>query len=143
MSLYELKLAIEKEVERLIATKDKDTIMRLMEVAGWTPPPVDPDVEIALALTKDWRQTPISQPADVLALAAIKRGRDLSDAEAPSIDLMAKRFLAWNFPDDFNPSGGILFNRFSGFMPSGTSLLSYGQAKEMVRFMLGLPEDAA
>ncbi len=54
---------------------------------------------------------------------------------------MVNRFLAWRLPDDFNPDGGISFKRTfnentpypSKNEPTGTNLLNYSQAEEMVR----------
>lgn len=63
---------------------------------------------------------------------------------------MVNRFLAWRLPDDFNPDGGISFKRTfnestqhpSKYEPTGTNLLNYSQAEEMVRHMLeGLETD--
>jgi hypothetical protein len=62
---------------------------------------------------------------------------------------MAERFLGWKLPDDFNPDGGIDFERFGNAetphqyerQPVGTNLLNYEQAVAMVRYMIeGLPE---
>ncbi|MGG7534701.1 hypothetical protein [Rhizobium sp. 12,4] len=62
---------------------------------------------------------------------------------------MVNRFLAWKLPDDFNPDGGIAFDKWArtatpGFVvqrePVGTNLLSAVQAEAMIRHMLeGLP----
>ena len=58
---------------------------------------------------------------------------------------MVDRFLGWDLPEDFNPDGGISFERL-GYqgnpypMPSGTCLLDAQQAEAMVRHMIdGLP----
>lgn len=65
------------------------------------------------------------------------------------IDHMVTRFLAWKLPEDFNPDGGVSFkrdfNENTAFPmkhePSGTNLLDFSQAREMVLQMLdGLPE---
>lgn len=65
------------------------------------------------------------------------------------IKYMAERFLNWGLPNDFSPDGGITFepimNRGTRYEsprhPVGTNLLTYTQAREMVRHMLeGLPE---
>lgn len=53
---------------------------------------------------------------------------------------MITRFLAWKLPANFSPDGGITFDRFANSNtpyklrrePSGTNLLDYHQAKEMV-----------
>lgn len=52
---------------------------------------------------------------------------------------MANRFLIWKLPEDFAPDAGISFKPMSNDWPIGTNLLHYGQAEEMVRHMLGLP----
>lgn len=51
---------------------------------------------------------------------------------------MASRFLCWKLPTDFAPDGGISFVE-SAWWPIGTNLLHAGQAEEMVRHMIGLP----
>jgi len=62
---------------------------------------------------------------------------------------MAERFLMWKLPKNFNPDNGISFERIAGANgpapftrePVGTNLLTFVQAREMVRFMLqDLPE---
>lgn len=67
---------------------------------------------------------------------------------------MVERFLQWKLPEDFHPDAGVKFTphekaavepeRFgpgSVWWPVGTNLLTFVQAREMVRFMLeGLPE---
>lgn len=76
----------------------------------------------------------------------------LSQAPAPEgwvptedqIEHMVRRFLAWRLPDDFNPDGGISFEREynqntpwpAKHEPVGTNLLTYTQAEAMVRHML-------
>lgn len=65
------------------------------------------------------------------------------------IDYMVNRFLSWKLPADFSPDGGVTFKQVSSpaplrsmHWPVGTNLLTYAQAREMVRHMLeGLPED--
>ena len=56
---------------------------------------------------------------------------------------MVNRFLAWKLPENFNPDGGIKFDKSysSPHGPSGTNLLDASQADAMVRNILeGLPE---
>lgn len=61
------------------------------------------------------------------------------------IERMAGRFLNWKLPADFAPDGGVTFepvgNRDTGNEyrrePVGTNLLTYNQAVEMVRHMIG------
>ncbi len=62
------------------------------------------------------------------------------------IQHMVRRFLGWKLPENFNPDGGISFQRlladdFSYYpMPVGTNLFDHGQAEAMVRSMVeGLP----
>ena len=58
---------------------------------------------------------------------------------------MVDQFLRWSFPEDFNPDGGISFERsrcgtVEYPMPSGTNLLDASQAEAMVRHMIeGMP----
>lgn len=57
---------------------------------------------------------------------------------------MAERFLAWKLPDDFHPDAGISFEQVYNkgtasemrHKPTGTNLLNYTQALEMVRHMV-------
>jgi hypothetical protein len=62
---------------------------------------------------------------------------------------MVRRFLCWKLPETFSPDGGISFKK--GFNentpfpmkhePTGTNLLDFNQAEQMVRHMIeGLPE---
>lgn len=61
---------------------------------------------------------------------------------------MAERFLNWLVPDDFNPDGGVSFERVGNAgtpheyrrHPAGTNILNYTQAVDMVRHMVdGMP----
>lgn len=61
---------------------------------------------------------------------------------------MVNRFLGWKLPKDFAPAAGISFKPTkpydgdeygNSWWPIGTNLLHAGQAEEMVRHMLGLP----
>jgi hypothetical protein len=57
---------------------------------------------------------------------------------------MASRFLSWKLPHDFSPDAGVSFNpghmtQATPWWPMGTNLFHAGQAEEMVRHMLGLP----
>ncbi|WP_253279327.1 crAss001_48 related protein [Comamonas testosteroni] len=47
---------------------------------------------------------------------------------------MVGRFLSWPLPADFAPDCGITFARspHAGMNPTGTNLLHFGQAKEML-----------
>ena len=64
------------------------------------------------------------------------------------VNEMASRFLCWKLPKDFSPDAGISFSPTkpydgdeygNSWWPVGTNLLHAGQAEEMVRHMLGLP----
>lgn len=61
---------------------------------------------------------------------------------------MVDRFLNYHFPQNFNPDGGISFERFGNKgtphqyerFPSGTNVLDATQAEAMVRHMIeGMP----
>ncbi len=60
-------------------------------------------------------------------------------------DEMINRFLGWKLPKNFNPDGGISFEPLGNKgtpheykrEPSGTNLLDWVQAKEMLEFVLG------
>lgn len=60
------------------------------------------------------------------------------------INAITTRFLRWKLPKDFCPDNGISFEPIANkgssheFVrePSGTNLLHFAQAKEMVLFML-------
>lgn len=66
------------------------------------------------------------------------------------ITYMVNRFLAWKLPENFNPDCGISFKKTfnedtpfgpSKHEPSGTNLLDFFQAKEMVLHMIdGIPD---
>lgn len=65
------------------------------------------------------------------------------------IKYLRDRFLQWKLPENFNPDGGISFEKVINpgtdreyiREPVGTNLFDATQAEEMVRFMLdGLPE---
>ena len=65
------------------------------------------------------------------------------------INHMADRFCAWPLPENFNPDGGVSYERFGNKGTarefrrdtSGTNLFSHEQAKEMICYMLeGLPQ---
>jgi hypothetical protein len=65
------------------------------------------------------------------------------------IKYMVDRFLSWKLPENFNPDGGINFEKFGNKgtpneykrEPTGTNLIDAEQATAMVRHMLeGLPE---
>lgn len=57
---------------------------------------------------------------------------------------MAQRFLAWKLPSDFNPDGGVSFQRtFNAGTPHefkaepvGTNLLTATQAEAMIRHLV-------
>lgn len=61
---------------------------------------------------------------------------------------MVERFLSWKLPENFNPDGGVSFERFGNKgtphqfrrESSGTNLLDATQADAMVRHMIeGMP----
>lgn len=60
------------------------------------------------------------------------------------INHMVDRFLGWRLPENFNPDGGISFERYGNAgmphqyknQPTGTNLLDSVQAYEMVRYMI-------
>ena len=57
---------------------------------------------------------------------------------------MVDRFLGWKLPENFNPDGGVTFEKLGNkgtpheyrHQPSGTNLLDATQATAMVRHML-------
>lgn len=55
---------------------------------------------------------------------------------AAQINRMVDAFLQWKFPADFQPDGGISFKPFGSvegqFWPTGTNLLTAGQARDMI-----------
>lgn len=70
----------------------------------------------------------------------------MTDAQ---IKHMAEQFLRWKLPKNFNPDGGISFERVGNAgtayewerEPTGTNLFGYTEAVAMVRHMLeGIPE---
>lgn len=65
---------------------------------------------------------------------------------------MVSRFLNWKLPENFNPDGGISFVKYGNIgtehqykrEPSGTNLIGYAEATEMMRHMIeGMPGPAA
>lgn len=68
---------------------------------------------------------------------------------AEVVKIMVDRFLSWKLPKDFAPDAGISFApRYNvgtpyerDHEPMGTNLFHAGQAEEMVRHMLGLPNN--
>ena len=62
-----------------------------------------------------------------------------------TIKKMTERFLAWELPVDFSPDAGISFkpdfNEHTDYpmrhKPTGTNLLNYTQAKQMVLHIIG------
>ncbi len=59
------------------------------------------------------------------------------------IEKMVTRFLSWKLPDDFSPDGGIKYQKVAGtpenphiFSPTGTNLMTYSQAKAMIRHII-------
>jgi hypothetical protein len=75
-----------------------------------------------------------AQPSDYAeAVAAIR------ETVAP-VDYMVDRFLTWRLPDNFNPDGGVSFDKgrlHPAHWPVGTNLLDHTQATAMVRHMIG------
>lgn len=58
------------------------------------------------------------------------------------VEEMVNRFLSWKLPEDFNPDGGIKYNRTRFHVspnmerPFGTNLFTATQAEAMVRHMI-------
>lgn len=52
------------------------------------------------------------------------------------IKRMVERFLTWKLPEDFNPDGGIKFEKIANHQPVGTNLFTATQAELMVRHMI-------
>ena len=68
------------------------------------------------------------------------------------IEYMVQRFLGWRLPENFNPDAGISFKPYFNehtdhpmkSEPTGTNLFDYGQAKEMIRYLVdGMPVASA
>ena len=85
------------------------------------------------------------------AISAALAAGDVAPAPATLTDAqvkhMVERFLMWKLPADFNPDGGISFDRLDSHLmprqPIGTNLLTATQAKAMIRHLLdGLPPAA-
>lgn len=63
------------------------------------------------------------------------------------IKRMVDRFLGWKLPENFNPDGGISFERVRNKNtpwprknePTGTNLLDADQAEAMVRYIIAEP----
>jgi hypothetical protein len=60
------------------------------------------------------------------------------------IKLMVNRFLGWKLPENFNPDGGIsfqkMFNENTAWPrkaePTGTNLFDANQAEAMIRYLV-------
>lgn len=98
-----------------------------------------------LRLVRDDVRPPVV--VDPLVLAGLSRSRGVEMTE-DQIKHMASRFLGWKLPDNFNPDGGIIFDKVANLgtehqyyrEPSGTNLFNYTQALAMVRHMIGEPQ---
>lgn len=53
------------------------------------------------------------------------------------INEIVSRFLAWEFPHDLDPDGGIYFDLSGRSLPVGTNLLTATQAKAMIEHIAG------
>lgn len=61
---------------------------------------------------------------------------------------MVDRFLGWRLPENFNPDGGVRFEREvnggprpAAWWPTGTNVFDCVQAEAMVRHMIeGMPD---
>lgn len=76
-------------------------------------------------------------------MLAEERAQQPQAEAVPNIDRMADRLMAWKLPADFNPDGGISFDRtgknHTGYpheWPIGTNLLTHEQAKAMFEYVL-------
>lgn len=60
---------------------------------------------------------------------------------------MVQRFLGWRLPENFNPDGGVKFEREvnggprpKAWWPNGTNVLDAQQAEAMIRYITeGMP----
>lgn len=58
------------------------------------------------------------------------------------IDHMTERFLSWRLPADFAPDGGVVFQPLRQHWPLGTNLLTWSQARAMIKAIAAdLPDD--
>jgi hypothetical protein len=80
-----------------------------------------------------------------MEIASDDHERKLDAMEAKrQIKGMVDRFLGWKLPENFNPDGGISFQKTANENtlherknePTGTNLLDASQAEEMIRYML-------
>ena len=91
-------------------------------------------------LVEYWEKYLVHQRTQITAIVQIANA--LEERNAPSIDKMVDRFLAWPLPDDFGPDGGISFKNEPdgrGFIPSwpvGTNLFTATQARQMFEHVL-------
>ncbi len=75
-------------------------------------------------------------PADIETNIAAEYFFTAEQAVAGFNESMVGRFLGWKLPKDFSPDGGISFSE-SAWWPSGTNLLHAGQAKQMLKHVVG------
>jgi hypothetical protein len=111
------------------------------------------DAALAIYLCADGSSgRTLARAALAAALPHLAAGRaTAAPSDAAQIKHMVERFLRWKLPENYRPDGGISFERDynqdtpwpAKHEPSGTNLFNYGQATEMVRFMVeGLPPAA-
>lgn len=95
----------------------------------------------------EWMPYQKGQAAKTEALGSRHANSHAASAEPEGdalVKAMVDRFLGWKLPHDFAPDSGISFSPSvksdNPHWPTGTNLLHAGQAQEMFKHCLGLPD---
>ena len=92
------------------------------------------------SLVDYWEKSLVHQRTQITAIVQIANA--LEERNAPNIDKMVDRFLAWPLPKDFCPDGGISFiinmdaRGYAPSWPVGTNLFTADQARQMFEHVL-------
>lgn len=121
------------------------------------------DRKETMASAREWLETHTNQRANNIVAGMLesysshlsvrlsqleKEVKRLREKRTEQIEYMVSRFLSWRLPENFNPDGGISFERVGNAgtpyayerQPAGTNLLDAQQAEQMVRYMIdGMP----
>lgn len=74
-------------------------------------------------------------------IEALAEGDSEPETDEQALTRFAERFLQWRLPSNFGPDGGISFDQarvHPNHWPTGTNLLDIGQARDMLRYVLGM-----
>jgi len=92
------------------------------------------------AMVEYWEKSMVHQRNQITAIIQIANA--LEERNAPNINKMVDRFLAWPLPNDFGPDCGISFKHeldargYAPTWPIGTNLFTADQARKMFEHVL-------